>query len=243
MKKLILASTAVLASAALSHAAVVTFGSSSSNSLNWSDGRNTATIFNTTESNGSITFTTIQDGVTFELNIQGYTVGAVSPEEKGISIFGNGQGIGVVGGSSGSANNRISNNASGDTADDEFVRYTLTVSGAEVSQLSLSNVEVRYLSKSEDKVFFSDGSSTATFTTGEDFSYATNLGSLDALTATNVSTWYLDQGMIDADSPNNLANAVTAIGSVEFNYEVVPEPSAVALLGLGGLALILRKRR
>lgn len=39
------------------------------------------------------------------------------------------------------------------------------------------------------------------------------------------------------------ANNVTGISEVAFQTSVVPEPSSAALLGLGGLALVLRRRK
>lgn len=61
--------------------------------------------------------------------------------------------------------------------------------------------------------------------------------------AASASQWVTRFGGQDQDGAGNTADGVYAIYGVSDVLTVVPEPTTTALLGLGGLALILRRRK
>ena len=58
-------------------------------------------------------------------------------------------------------------------------------------------------------------------------------------------TWTVYYGTVDGDPPTggNNVNRHAFLDDIVITGNVVPEPSTAALLGLGGLALILRRRK
>ena len=123
---------------------------------------------------------------------------------------------------------------------------TIALSGTgvgDLTSLSLNDLWIRNWGNGEVATF-GDGITTTDmvgdFTDHLDYTGLVgggqNLGAptaLTALTKDNMGTWELS--MVTGGS--------IALASAAFEYTVIPEPSSAALLGLGGLALSLRRRR
>ena len=206
------------------NAAEVNFGARSSypSPPNWN------TPAAETQPDGSITFSLTQDGVTFDLNVRGVTnfVPTVSANDVGIIKFSNGGGVGVKGGTSSSADARISNNTSGNTGDDEYFIFTLSTSGLNLNSLSMNNLHMRYSTSTRNLKFVDqNGVSVSLENTGTDDNYDYgDLPGLASLSTNNISSWSLAVGMID--NAVTAANVVAALGQITFTYE--PENSFVS---------------
>lgn len=79
------------------------------------------------------------------------------------------------------------------------------------------------------------GSGTGTTTDGQDLTVNTGM--------TSAYEGIVVLRITESAGSTNASNADQAIDTVSFTQVAVPEPSSTALLGLGGLALFLRRRR
>jgi hypothetical protein len=219
VKKTLLATTLLTAGImAAAQAAEVRFGGLGS--AGWNNEPNWLTPAKTDEPDGSTTYSLTQDGVTFDLNIRGVTNFASigSAVDVGIFPFANGAGMGINGGTSVSANGRISNNTAGNTGDDEYFIFTLSTSGLDLTSLSMTSLNIRYNTASRNMRFVDQNDiSYSVQGHADDYSYF-DLTGLTPLSLANVESWTLAVGMID----NNIAapNIVSALGNIIFNYEV-----------------------
>lgn len=165
------------------------------------------------------TYTIIQDGITFELDVRGYRDYTGTKTGQGIGIFANGKGIGVLGGTSNSADTRISNNTLGDPTDDEYIEFKLRVSGGQLASLSLLEFNSvyglgDYITAVDDK-----GVSDAISKSSGVFDY-TDFAGLSELTTGNIDSWSLAFGYADA---NNNENVVHSLDHITFQYTLIPE--------------------
>ena len=126
----------------------------------------------------------------------------------------------------------------------ETVTYTLSTIGASLDTLSLNTMGTSlFTNVANETVDFGDGVATQTVVQPSALNY-TILTGLEALTADNIATWKLSTTPVVGDP--GVTNVATSgsMDSISFDYVVaVPEPSSTALLGLGGLALIFRRRK
>jgi hypothetical protein len=96
----------------------------------------------------------------------------------------------------------------------------------------------------DDAQFFAEAYNNPVFTAG--FVYMRIFGIGSAIGSTPVGTYYLDSPVIALTDvifpalPQNLN--LGGAPSYTLNQQVVPEPSVLAFLGLGGLALAARRR-
>lgn len=238
MKKIkLMILTGMLTGVLSAQAAVVYFGAPDATATNWNDTTNMSTVDN---GDGSYTYTKVQDGVTFTLTLQGYTNYTGTAGVAGITPFGNGAGLGVTGGTSTSASTRFSNNTANNVLDDEYIEATLSVSGTELTALSLHNLNIRYTSGRNQNFIDQNGISFNSESGNADWNYS-NLTGLAALTKDNVDTWSLAAGLIDGSGSN--ANDVSAYGQIAFEYAVIPEPATLGLVAVAGVGTMFIRRR
>ncbi len=84
------------------------------------------------------------------------------------------------------------------------------------------------------------------FTAGATGDRTSALGLTDAVVRTTprfTTLAFPDSDTADTAVTFTSTDAVTVIRDLDFSFEVVPEPSSTSLLGLGGLALLARRRR
>ncbi|WP_269522385.1 hypothetical protein [Coraliomargarita parva] len=203
-----------------------------------------------------------QDGVTFTLAIE--SVGT-QPSPSNITALNGGVGdrLGVRNGldngglDSGATVLETTTNGV-DTSDDEALKFSLTVSGATLTSLSLEGFQLLSWGLNES-LTFSDGTTAFDFTSdGSDsglFNYAGDTGivvmtGLTGLTIANVGgqgsdTWELTVYARDKLEGGDSTSTGFGIDSISFNYTVaVPEPAlAGSLLGLGALGLVVYRRK
>jgi len=237
MKKILTASLAMATLVSSVSAATMTFGRNGD--LFWDDVANGG-IANNTTTNGVFTHT--QDGVTFTLTV--ITTGDSEGSTGNINYqsSGNNAQLGVRGdGGIGNSHSRI-----GDT---ETVQFKLSVSGSALDSLSMTEIKLgAFTSGGNDAVSYTDGTNSGTHIAGGSLLRYTGSGTSDLteaglapLTKDNTDIWKLEIGaMADGTNPQGSFGA----DYITFDYVVkVPEPSSTALLGLGGLALLLRRRK
>ncbi len=220
----------------LAQAATVSF-----TDYNNTAGNNNGWIQGVNPSSGSIT----QDGVTFTL-----TLTSISPTPaQDVRLYAE-----AIAGVDGGKGVRLdSGNDSNSTADDETLRFSLSVSGVQLTSLSLEGIGTLAFAVEGRNFDADDGvnSSINVASAGSNLAamnYDNVFNGLTALDENNVGgqgdgTWYIEftaRDWLDEGTPTFTA---VSFENVVFSYEVIPEPSAIALLGLGGLGLILRKRR
>ena len=252
MKKTIITSTLAIASmVATSHAAVIDLGSGTNNNVggltNVVDGDNLdfgAAGLNFGSTGSSSTVFTVQEGgnsVTLRMNFD--VVGTVSP------------------------NKNVGGIEAGESITVSFDLVSGGLDSFSISNFGERNTTATTLGVAAEGFRYSDGSgnsntwyaldtvnrnvnSTGTFYVSSDSSY--NLGTLnpvsqntvaglDVLTKDNLATWsFKIEGI---DNAGSLADVALNQLVLNVGVSAVPEPSSAALLGLGGLALILRRRK
>ncbi len=155
-----------------------------------------------------------------------------------VNMFPNGAGVGIEGGG---GNERINGG--------QYMTMQISITGADaadVDSIAFTNLNIRYESNADgqdNRTLFDNDGNSVTYNLGSDprGNYdATTLSNagLNTLSLANIDDWELSYAALLSGT-----DGVTALGSFSIEYTTIPEPSAVALLGLGGLALILRKRR
>jgi hypothetical protein len=130
----------------------------------------------------------------------------------------------------------------------EGLHYSLAISGtgaAKISTLALNFIDVRRWGNTETAIFYDGTAGTGNSVsltgnvTGDDVSYDGSIGQalsgLTALTAANANTWVLEQWGNASES--------TGLGSIGFEYTVIPEPATLGLFVFvgGGMLWIRRK--
>jgi hypothetical protein len=218
-------------------AAVIDFGKAANSGDNWTN------LTQVVEANGSITYTKVQDGVTFNLNVAGVTDYTGTPTDQAVQNFLNGAGVGIVGNQN---NGRISNGLLDTTVDDEYFVFTLGVTPGTLSALSLDHVQMRYDTQADDQLNWVDQNGTAVNAVGlgAGYNYTSIGGGLEALSLANLGSWSLAAGSVDhAGSPTGTDKGIMALGQVSFEYTVIPEPATMSLIGLFGGAMVWMRRK
>jgi hypothetical protein len=219
MKKRILAITSILAMGIVSAQAaqkVIDFGY-----WNADEGINWNSLSESTEADGSLTYSKTQDGITFDLNVAGYSYTndldiTGTSSQTNVNTFPNGAGVGVSGNGS---DTRIN--------DGQYMKFTISVSsGADIlSSLAFTNLNIRYESATagvDNRTLFDNSGNSVTYNNGGadprvNYSADTITGAgLNQLTLATTNTWSLNYAGLLSGS-----DGVTALGQVSFAYEFV----------------------
>lgn len=198
----------------------ISFGGISPDTPNWAHAEQTR------EADGSITFSKFQDGITFQLNIRGVADAAGTPADRGIKIFPNGAGLGVIGNNT---DTRISNGEAG-RLDDEYIILTLKTQGEAPASIALKNILLRYTEPGQgtDFIHFIDHKgNTAVLPNIQNINY-TQLSRLTPLSAANAGTWSLAIGSVNWFEQKEASNGIFALGKVSFHYTAEQKKAASA---------------
>lgn len=178
----------------------------------------------------SETATITTNGVTFSIHITSGPGNIKAGVATGDSY------LGVVGGVS---SFRVDNAG-------EYLELSLSVSGAELSSLSMDNLLLRNVGT--HTVEFSDGSSTNTIAGQQSFDYVgadgdIALTGLTALSLANVGgagdgTW-----SIRTTSPTGALANNFQIDTITLDYTVIPEPTTLGLVTMIGTGLLIIRRK
>ena len=236
MKRILLTLTALILGITTTQAAVIHFGAPSNTSPNWN------TPSKTVETDGSITFSQAQDGVTFDLNVAGYNYTSDADilgtaTQTNVNLFANGAGAGISGGAS---NYRVNKG--------QYAKFTISISsGAEfLSSLSFTNLNIRYEGTSaglDNRTLFDNSGNSVTYINGnadpiQNYSADTiTSAGLNQLTLATTNTWALNYALLLPST-----DGVTALGQVSFAYELdqgtmVTNYTGTLKLGTGEMAV------
>lgn len=186
------------------------------------------------------TATITENGLTFTLSITG--------SDKINTTSGDGTSFGINGGTTTKSDGvRLSS----ENAGDEWVEFSLSVSGPNAAQLqdiSLSSIYAQYFGTGET-IDINDGTTTVSISGSNDsavqnLDYANELAAITALSLANVGgvgngTWKL---RLTATDDGTEAYTNFALNDVTINY-TIPEPATLGLIGaMGGILIFIRRR-
>lgn len=197
-----------------------------------------------------ITVNTTQDYVFTEAGIGSITLRAVYTATNNGAAAGaftsldGGTHIGNNADGAGDAGNHFKNDGANAEGFDVTISLLSADAGVDTSsiQFSFDQLGVRALGASADFTWSSSATAAATTNATGD-----NLQTLDSSTYGSISTTaYTGSWSMGTNGHFiQLSNSVAGSNGIEMTatFNAVPEPSSTALLGLGGLALILRRRK
>ncbi|QQE12551.1 PEP-CTERM sorting domain-containing protein [Planctomycetota bacterium] len=243
-----------LFTATVSNAAMVSFDE-------WKNTSNIPSIPNNGNTGTtSVVFTLIQDDITFELtaqtapgNVFAGKAGTNSPDTYPLAVIGGSKNYLIDQGTDEAA-----------TTDDESLQLSLNVSGSGVSSLAsikIAGVTLRYFA-AQDKGEFTDGTNTINVlgNTGsggvpmvayDGVASDTHLlleeggTSLTPLSLVNVGgagdgSWLLGVTARNLEAGKESSFQIT---SLDIEYTLIPEPASFAMIGLGGVLMISRRKK
>lgn len=221
MKSLIYILAIPLITCMATHAAQVIFGSPDDSDANWNS------LEQVLETDGSITFIKAQDDALFRLNIRGVANYGTAQQERGIRLFDNGAGLGVIGNGE---HTRITCGTRG-VIDDEYIILTLSIDGKEPASLSLESIHFRYIfSKGFDLLQFIDHlDHTQTLKGIPDFNFQ-QTPQLTPLTIENIDVWQLAAGSVNRSGDLVASDGMVALGQVTFNYTPSAKGGSIGLV-------------
>ncbi len=205
--------------------------------------------------NSSTTQTAVatQDGLIFTVSISsvGGSAGNVS------ALTGQGDRLGVFGGNDNGAIDQGSGDVAnpGNSADDEALKFTLSVSGGTLTSLELQDISLSQWGINES-LTFTDGSTDYNYTSpgfqNESFNYTGTgvdhqMTGLTPLSIANVGglgngTWELTLYAREKLAGGDTTSTGFGVDDISFSY-AIPEPSSMLLLFVGGVSCVWFRRK